>query len=195
MKNKFFIFAAGVVFGGSVASGIFLVADKMSADANGKNTVPFSYKVEAEANSDDPMEFFPPTFTKENCRQWSNYAEYLMRGGYNHTNWDMAMASGLGSFLTEVELYIFMNEKSRTLKGKDRQKFVAQHRQWLKWWNEESKKLVRDPDGNIIEGTMAIPIQAAHPGVLIEEFLKKFPDRAKLEYDYVAEYEKNRKRK
>ena len=195
MGNKIFIFAAGVVIGGTIATGILGTTGKMSADENRKSTVSISYKAGTETNSNNPAEFFPPAFTKESCRHWSNYADYLMLGGYNHTNWDMAMASGLRSFLTEVELYIFMNEKARTLKGKERQDFIAQHRQWLKWWNEESKKPVRDPDGNVIEGTMAIPIQAGHPGTLIEEYLKKFPDRAKLKYDYVAEYEKNRKKK
>lgn len=195
MGNKIFIFAAGVVIGGTIATGILGTTGKMSADENRKSTVSISYKAGTATNSNNPTEFFPPAFTKENCRHWSNYAEYLMRGGYNHTNRDMAMASGLGSFLAKVELYIFMNEKARTLKGKERQDFIAQHRQWLKWWNEESKKPVRDPDGNVIEGTMAIPIQAGHPGTLIEEYLEKFPDRAKLKYDYVAEYEKNRKKK
>ena len=194
MKNKFFIFAAGIMIGGAVASGIFWTAEKMSADKNGKSTASVSYKVDAEADSKDPMEFFPPTFTKENCRYWANYADYLLHGGYNHTNWDMAMASGLGSFLTRVELYIFMKEKARILKGKELQEFVAQHRQWMKWLEKESRKPVRDEKGNIIEGTMAIPLQAAKPQYLIEQYLNKFPDRAKLEHDYVAEYKKNRKK-
>ena len=194
MKKQFFIFTTGFVAGCAIASGVFFIFKSDSAA--------IEKRVCTKQNSGDcgntnalAVEFFPPAFTKESCRHWSNYADYLMHGGYNHTNWDMAMASGLGSFLTEVELYIFTNEKARMLKGKDRQEFVAQHRKWLKWWNEESKKTVRDPDGNIIEGTMAIPIQAAHPGSLIEEYLKKFPDRAKLKYDYVAEYEKKRKKK
>ena len=192
MKNKILLFATGVLIGGILASGMFFAAVKKSASGMEKNGVPVSCKAGSVQKDNNTMEFFPPAFTKENCRHWRNYADYLMHGGYNHTNWDMAMASGLGSFLTEVELYIFMNEKARTLKGKEQQEFISQHRQWLKWWNEESKKPVSDEDGTIIEGTMAIPIQAAHPGNLIEEYLKKFPDRAKLEHDYVAEYEKNR---
>ena len=195
MKNKFFIFAAGVLIGGTVAFGIFWAAGKMSVGKTEKSVEAVSHKMDAEPDNGEATEFFPPIFTKETCRQWSNYADYLLHGGYNHTNWDMAMASGLGSFLAKVELYIFMNEKARALKGKEQQEFVAKHRQWIKLWKKECREPVRDSDGNIIEGTMAIPIQAAHSGYLIEEYLKKFSDRAKLEHDYVTEYEKNRKKK
>lgn len=193
MKNKFLIFTAGLVIGGAIASGVFFTMEKYTtADKKG-----CSQQADRNSgnNSEQAVEFFTPMFTKESCRQWNNYVEYLMRGGYNHTSWDMAMASGLSSFLNKVELYVWANEKAQALSGKVRDDFIAQHRKWLEWLQEESKKPVCDEDGNILEGTMAIPMQAAYPGYLIEEYLKKFPDRAKLEYDYVAEYEKNRKRK
>ena len=177
MKKQILIFAAGLLLGGAAASGVFLTV---------KST---------EQKKNDPVEFFPPTFTKEYCRHWNSYARYLLHGGYNHTNWDMSMASGLGSFLTRVELYIFMNEKARSLQGDKQKEFVAKHRQWLKWWKKASREPVRDHEGNIIEGTMAIPLQASLPGELLEEYLAKFPDRAKLEHDYVAEYEKRKKQK
>lgn len=194
MKKQFFIFTAGFVAGCAIASGVFFIFKSDSAA--------IEKRVCTKQNSGDfgntnalAVEFFTPMFTKESCRQWNNYVEYLMRGGYNHTNWDMAMASGLSSFLNKVELYVWANEKAQALSGKVRDDFIAQHRKWLEWLQEESKKPVRDEEGNILEGTMAIPMQAAHSGYLIEEYLKKFPDRAKLEYDYVAEYEKNRKQK
>ena len=193
MKKQFLIFAAGLVAGGAIVSGVFFITDKTSAAE--KNDCSLPAGKDSGCSSEQVVEFFPPMFSKEQCRQWNNCAEYLMQSGYNHSNRDMAMASGLISFTAEVELYIWANEKARALSGKAREDFIAQHRQWLKWWHVESKKPVRDEDGNIIEGTMAIPIQAGYPGYLIQEYLKKFPDRAKLGYDYAAECGKNQKKK
>ena len=191
MKKEMLIFAAGLAIGGVIASGIFFIAAKKFSGQVDKNAMQTTHKVSDEQNCDEITEFFSPTFSLEDCRQWHNYAEYLMYGGYKeYRTWDMAMVAGLTSFISRMELYIFMNQKARSLSGKEQLDFVAQHRQWIKWMDEEARKPVRDHDGNIIEGTMAIPIQAGYPGDLIEEYLGKFPDRAKLKYDYVAEYKK-----
>ena len=194
-KNNILFFAAGTVIGGMIVSGIFFTVAKKYSEKTGKNTAPSVCNSCIEQKNNDTAEFFPPTFTKESCRHWGNYAGYLMRGGYDHTNWDMSMASGLISFLTKVELFIFVNEKARSLKGRERQEFIAKHRQWMKWFEKECREPDRYPDGTVIEGTMAISVQAGKPGYLIEQYLNRFPDRAKLKYDYIAEYEKRRKNK
>lgn len=192
MKNKILIFTAGVIAGGILSLGFLKIMEKETPEFTSSASITEEINDHSEDNLEkqNRIEYFQPTFSSKRCRQQSNYVSYLMQAGYRNTTSDITMASGLISLLNEIELYIFMNEKARSLGGKEQQNFIAAHRAWQEWWKKEIKEPARDPDGEIIEGSMAVSIQAGNPGDLIEEYLNKFPDRTHVEYDYIAEHEK-----
>ena len=168
MKKRNSLFLAGMLTGIIGTSAVFL-AVQFKAEKN----VP---ERPAVAPAPYAAEFFPPLYTRTQCRKWIRYVEHLMKKGYNHTNWDMAMAAGLESFLRMTELHLLANERARSLAGAKQDAFVAKHKKWVELWEKQSREPPRDPDGNLIEGTMAIPIQAGHPGYLIEQYIKKSPE-------------------
>lgn len=209
MKTTVLSFVAGVVIGGAVSAGVFFTIPK---PVEGKKSEPAIPELppalpekeenpapEKEEKKRSPLipyvDVIPPLFTKEDCRQYINYSEYLLMAGYDHTTWDMSRAASLGSLLAKVELYIFVNEKINSLPEEQRKDFIAKYRAWETWYRKELKKPLVDDNGDPLEGTMFYPVYAGTSERLIELYLKKFPDRAKLECDFVANYRKEQQRK
>lgn len=165
MKKRISLFLAGMLTGIIGTSAVFLAVQKTNA---------FS----SQEKRGITREFFPPLYTQEECRIWIHYADCLIESSQKNTTNEMALAAGLGSFLRKAELHLLVNDKARSLTGRKRAEFIAAHDKWVEEWRKKIKEPPRDPDGNIIEGTMAIPLQAGEPGYLIEKYLKKFPEWA-----------------